>query len=79
MEVVCHENGSNCLLISKYQLQTLISLINSLVRIKKEESEFDVQIYTSDNNVDIAPHLYSVKIIQLKVDQVLYTANVDCL
>lgn len=53
MEVVCHERGSNCLLISKYQLQTLISLIH-MSGCKMEESEFNLHIYTSDSNVDIA-------------------------
>lgn len=53
MEVVCHERGSNCLLISKYQLQTLISLIH-MSGCKMEESEFNLHIYISDSNVDIA-------------------------
>lgn len=53
MEVVCHERGSNCLLISKYQLQTLISLIH-MSGCKMEESELNLHIYTSDSNVDIA-------------------------
>lgn len=35
---------------------------------KREEFEFDVQIYTLDNNVDIAPHLcrYCPSFIQCK-------------
>lgn len=33
-----------------------------------EESEFDVHVYTSGKNVDIASNVYSVKILDLNVD-----------